>query len=84
VRHACEDLKTLIRPGGFALFHDYNDSRNGNDPDYGVYQAVVDTFADGSFEFYGAYGCTGLYRRRGRAGSRTARVPALPAASGRL
>lgn len=60
---ACVDVKTLIVPGGFALFHDFNDPRNGKDPNYGVYQAVVDAFSDDSFVFYGIYGCTGLYRR---------------------
>ena len=62
VRHACEDLKSLVKLNGFALFHDFNDPRNGRGPDYGVYQAVCDAFADGSFEFCGVYGCTGLYR----------------------
>ena len=67
VKIAAEDLKTLIKPGGFALFHDYNDARNGSgDPDYGVYQAVQDAFADGTFEFCGVYGCTALYRRTGK------------------
>ena len=64
VHAACADLKRLLRPGGFALFHDYNDERNARDPEYGVFQAAEDAFADGSFAFHGVYGCTGLYRRR--------------------
>ena len=63
VRDACVDLKKLIRPGGFALFHDFNDPRNGKDSQYGVYQAVVETFADETFVFHGVYGCAALYRR---------------------
>lgn len=60
---ACEDLKFLLPAGGFALFHDFNDPKNGKHPDYGVWQAVRDGFADGSFEFFGIFGCTGLWRR---------------------
>jgi predicted O-methyltransferase YrrM len=63
VHAACEDLKHLLNPGGFALFHDYNDDRNAHDPEYGVFQAARDAFADGSFTFHGIYGCTGLYQR---------------------
>jgi len=63
VFQACEDLKTLIVPGGMAIFHDYNDGRNGKDPGYGVYQAVNQSFSDRSFTFCGIYGCTGLFRR---------------------
>lgn len=63
VRLACDDLKGLITPGGFAFFHDYNDGRNGRDPDYGVYQAVLDAFGDRSFRFVGTYGCGGLFAR---------------------
>ncbi len=60
---ACEQLKRLVVPGGFALFHDYNDVRNGREPGYGVFGAVRDAFADRSFAFWGCYGCTGLFRR---------------------
>lgn len=60
---ACEDLKLLLSTGSFALFHDFNDIRNGKCADYGVWQAVTDSFADGSFFFCGIYGCTGLWRR---------------------
>ena len=40
VYHACEELKSLMKPGGFALFHDFNDPRNSKEPDYGAYRAV--------------------------------------------
>jgi hypothetical protein len=63
VHLACNDLKELLMPGGFAFFHDYNDGRNGRDPRYGVYQAVLDAFGDRSFSFVGAYGCGGLFVR---------------------
>ncbi len=66
VHAACLDLKRLVVPGGFALFHDHNDVRNGRDGQYGVASAVRDAFADGSFRFWGTYGCTGLFRRRRR------------------
>jgi predicted O-methyltransferase YrrM len=60
----CQELINVIHPGGFCLFHDFNDTRNkfGVDPDYGVYQAVIDGLDENVFEFYGVYGCTALYR----------------------
>ena len=64
VYSVCCELKSILNPGGFCLFHDFNDTRNkfGDDPDYGVYQAVVDGLNENAFEFYGVYGCTALYR----------------------
>ena len=61
-----QGLREIAPRGGFCLFHDYNDVRNldPNDPDYGVYQAARDGLDQADFEFYGVYGCTGLYRRR--------------------
>ena len=61
----CKMLDEVTMPGGFCLFHDFNDSRNRDpeDTDYGVYQAVQDGLNHEKFEFYGIYGCTGLYRR---------------------
>jgi predicted O-methyltransferase YrrM len=61
----CDYLPALINPGGFCLFHDYNDIRNRdlNDADYGVSRAVREKFRPEDFEFYGIFGCTGLYRR---------------------
>ena len=61
VRAACLLLSTIAAPDGFVLFHDYNDSRNGEEPDYDVYGAVVDSMPKG-FRFCGIYGCTGLYQ----------------------
>ncbi|WP_198000236.1 class I SAM-dependent methyltransferase [Gimesia alba] len=62
----CRELDSLVVPGGFCLFHDFNDQRN-SDPeahDYGVYQAVTEGLDPDKFEFYGLYGCTGLYRMK--------------------
>ena len=60
----CAALAAVLRPGAFCLFHDFNDFRNA-DPayqDYGVYQGVADGLEKGRFEFWGIYGCCGLYR----------------------
>jgi predicted O-methyltransferase YrrM len=57
--------KKILNPGGFCLFHDYGDPGNA-DPNhvYGVYQAAHDAIlCDEHFEFYGAFGCTGLFRK---------------------
>jgi predicted O-methyltransferase YrrM len=66
VYEVCRELRRIVAPGGFCLFHDFNDPRNYDpaDPDHGVYQAVVDGLAPVDFEFYGLYGCLALYRRR--------------------
>lgn len=63
VRDCCHSLHRVIVPGGFVLFHDFNDPRNPDElnPDYGVYQGVMDGLS--SFEFYGIFGCTSLWRR---------------------
>jgi hypothetical protein len=53
----------VILSGGFILLHDWNDVRNGKDPDYGVYHAARDGLKQGRWEFNGCYGCTALYRR---------------------
>lgn len=60
----CPLLDQVTMPGSFVQFHDYNDSRNGCEPNYGVWQAVVDTLPT-SFQFYGVYGCSGVYRFTG-------------------
>ena len=61
---ACQLLHRVLDPGAFALFHDFNDPRNGREgeDDYGVYQGVVDGLLPGRWEFWGIYGCTGLFR----------------------
>lgn len=63
----CPLLHNVTLPGGFVLFHDYNDPRNAdkNAKDFGVYQAVTETLNMDEFEFYGIFGCCGLFRRRG-------------------
>jgi cephalosporin hydroxylase len=58
----CKALPAIISPGHFVLFHDYNDVRNTTG-EWGVYQAVQETL-QADFDFYGIYGCTGLFRRR--------------------
>jgi hypothetical protein len=59
-------LPAIVGSGGFCLFHDFNDRRNEDpdEPDYGVHRAVADGLDPESFEFYGIYGCSGLYRAR--------------------
>jgi predicted O-methyltransferase YrrM len=66
VLDVCQKLDDVIEPGGFCLFHDYNDKRNSDErhTDYGVYQGVRDGLSDDVFDFYGCYGCTGLYRKK--------------------
>lgn len=66
VLEACRILSTVVQPGGFCLFHDFNDARNADSAqkDYDVYRAVLDGLSSELFEFYGIYGCTALYRRR--------------------
>lgn len=57
--------KKLLSPGGFCLFHDYNDPANA-DPEhvYGVYQGANDAMlTDPNFDFYGTFGCTALFRK---------------------
>jgi cephalosporin hydroxylase len=64
VYEVCQLLPQVVNTGGFCLFHDFNDRRNEdpNEPDYGVYRAVLDALEPKQFEFYGTYGCTALYR----------------------
>lgn len=65
VTQVCALLHEVVEPGGFALFHDYNDPRNilPDVDDYGVYQAVGDALRREHFDFYGVFGCAGLFRR---------------------
>jgi hypothetical protein len=64
VRSLCRELKNIATQNAFCLFHDYNDRRNRDDTEegYGVYQAVTEAMTLDICEFYGVYGCTGLYR----------------------
>ena len=63
VRGVCAELRRILKPGSFVLFHDFNDLRNqdASNADFGVYQAVLDALPQ-AFQFYGIYGCAGLYR----------------------
>ncbi len=65
VLSACRALPPVIVPGGFCLFHDFNDPRNADEgnADYGVWQGVRDGLDPACFEFWGVFGCTGLFRR---------------------
>lgn len=65
VYEVCRRLAPIVMPGGFCLFHDFNDPRNRDEQDesYGVYQAVIAGMDPTLFEFWGTYGCTALYRR---------------------
>lgn len=64
VRAVCRELAPVVAPGGFCVFHDFNNpyNRDAANEDYGVYQAVSDGLDPTAFEFYGIYGCSGLYR----------------------
>ncbi len=56
----------MVNPGGFCLFHDFNDRRNADpaETNYDVYRAVTEGLDPKVFEFYGIYGCTALYRKQ--------------------
>jgi predicted O-methyltransferase YrrM len=64
VHDACARLHHVLAPGAFALFHDYTDPRNAHPdyPSYDVYQGVRDGLLTARFEFWGIYGCCGLFR----------------------
>jgi len=61
----CNRLDKITARGAFVLFHDFNDPRNRRDnfEKAGVFQAVQESLDLKQFEFYGTYGCSGLYRR---------------------
>jgi predicted O-methyltransferase YrrM len=65
VHDVCRSLDRVVKPGAFCLFHDFNDPRNPDAEvtEYGVYQGVLEGLDQSSFEFWGIYGCTGLFRR---------------------
>jgi O-methyltransferase/8-demethyl-8-(2,3-dimethoxy-alpha-L-rhamnosyl)tetracenomycin-C 4'-O-methyltransferase len=67
-------MAKVLVPGGFVVFHDYVDYRNklrrddGEGPEqYGIYIGVDHGLSVDEFEFYGCYGCCGVFRRRDRA-----------------
>ena len=63
---ACVALEDLLIPGGFAIFHDFNDARNRDEPAvYGVFQGVCEWLTHVTdFDFVGMVGCCGLVQRR--------------------
>jgi 2-polyprenyl-3-methyl-5-hydroxy-6-metoxy-1,4-benzoquinol methylase len=61
VVEVCNEIERVLLPDAFVLFHDYNDPTNRAPNGYGVYQGVQDALP-GQFEFFGAYGCTALFR----------------------
>jgi len=66
VYEVCRELGKIVVRGGFCLFHDFNDPRNRDsaNEDYGVYQAVIAGLPADVFEFYGIFGCSGLFRMK--------------------
>jgi SAM-dependent methyltransferase len=65
VYDVCRLLDRVLKPGAFCLFHDFNDPRNADADvtEYGVHQGVLEGLDLSRFEFWGIYGCTGLFRR---------------------
>lgn len=63
---ACAALEHLLTPGGLAIFHDFNDARNRDEPTvYGVFQGVCEWLTHAAnFDFIGMVGCCGLVQRR--------------------
>jgi cephalosporin hydroxylase len=67
VYDVCRDLHRVLSVGAFCLLHDFNDPRNPDPKNaaYCVYQAAMDGLDPRRFEFWGIYGCCGLFRRHG-------------------
>jgi Methyltransferase domain len=67
VFEVCHSLHRVLNLGAFCLFHDFNDPRNAakSNLDYSVYQGVMDGLKPDRFEFWGIFGCCGLFRRIG-------------------
>jgi tetratricopeptide (TPR) repeat protein len=65
VYDVCRSLHNVLKFGAFCLFHDFNEPRNAatEEMEYGVYQGVSEGLDRSRFEFWGIYGCTGLFRR---------------------
>ena len=67
-RGLARDLRALaacVPRGAVLLFHDFNDERNDDpgEPDYGVTQAVAESWVARDCEFGGVFGACGLYLR---------------------
>ena len=59
-REACSLLPRVLAPGGFMLFHDFNDPLNETS-EYGVYDAVCGMLRDNPrLALYGVPGCCAL------------------------
>jgi hypothetical protein len=73
----CDLLPAIVRPGGFVMFHDFTDPRSAapaegqSEPDFGVLAACSDRLSLRTFQYLGAYGCSGLFRRVGASWSST-------------
>lgn len=64
VSDAARQLRTMMRPGGVAVFHDFNDRRNVSEPDtYGVHAAVSDMLLLPDWRYLGVLGCCALVQR---------------------
>jgi predicted O-methyltransferase YrrM len=68
-RGVARDLRAIqgaVPTGGLILLHDYRDARNA-DPaelDYGVVDAVEQSWVAEECDLVGVFGCSGLFRRR--------------------
>ena len=59
-QQACSLLPQLLAPGGFMLFHDFNDRLNETG-EYGVYEAVCEMLrTNAALALYGVPGCCAL------------------------
>jgi predicted O-methyltransferase YrrM len=60
----CAQLDAVLRSGGTALFHDFDDERNRTRPgEYGVYRAVAELVARPGYAFAGTVGCCAVVRK---------------------
>ena len=71
VLSCCQLLGKIVLDGGFVVFHDYVDHRNVRPrngrrrlDEYGVCAGVADGLPVQGFEFFGCYGCCGVFQRR--------------------
>jgi predicted O-methyltransferase YrrM len=68
-RGVARDLRALeprVPAAGLMLLHDYHDARNADpaDLDYGVVEAVEESWMARECEFGGVFGCSALFRRQ--------------------
>jgi predicted O-methyltransferase YrrM len=70
-RHAAQEaalaaVAALLVQGGWVLVHDFNYPNNAAHPEeFGIYRAVADAVANGTFAFAGVVGCCALLRKVG-------------------